>query len=245
MISFDTEKNSILYKIFDTLKNLDCDSMLFKITLDGVYIQSTDMAKICILDIKINKKYFENYKVDSVCSIDLDIEFINKVCKIFNKKNKTNFEVKENYLYIRSIRESEEDIEKQYRININYNNSYDIIDIHKLILENNYEMKSSDLLNICNDLNIFSDDMTITLNNKNICFSITNDLGDTQYYLDTIKNDYKIIAAFKLKFIIKCKLIQLFEKINFKIDNDKPIVLILQEENININYILAPNYICE
>ena len=42
---FITDKNSILFNVFDTLKNLECNSFMFKIDSQGIHIQSSDIKK--------------------------------------------------------------------------------------------------------------------------------------------------------------------------------------------------------
>ena len=77
---FITDKNSILFNVFDTLKNLECNSFMFKIDSQGIHIQSSDIAKICILDVKLDKKYFKEYTFNQKIILELDIDFINKIC---------------------------------------------------------------------------------------------------------------------------------------------------------------------
>ena len=83
------------------------------------------------------------------------------------------------------------------------------------------------------------------MTDKNTCFSSNTDCGDIQYYIDYLTNNTNIQVSFKLKYLIKFKLLNLFEHINFKLENEKPLFLNLKDSNININYILAPNYICD
>ena len=242
MIYFTTKKDSILYSVFETLKNLECNTFMFKINPKEIHIQSTDIAKICIIDIKIEYKYFEKYQVKQTIILELDIDFINKICKLFNKKNDTLFRYEDNYLFIESINSN---IEKRFRINTIDSKNYNIININKLIIDNIFRIETKEFLNICNDLNVFDDDVTFTITNQNMCFSAHNECGDIQYYISNITNDYKINLSYKLKFIVKNKLIQLFDSMNLKLDNNKPLLLNLKKENINIDYLIAPNYICD
>ena len=245
MVYITTTKNSILYNIFETLKNLECESFMLKISPENIHIQSSDVAKISILDAIIEKKYFETYKVEDTINLDLDIDFINKISKLFNKKTNTLIKFKDNYLYIETIKNDKNDIEKQFRLNVNYNTNFNIIDINKLQINNEFRLETKTFLDICSDLNVFNDDFTITMTDKNTCFSSNTDCGDIQYYIDYLTNNTNIQVSFKLKYLIKFKLLNLFEHINFKLENEKPLFLNLKDSNININYILAPNYICD
>ena len=239
---FTTQKDTIFHTLFSTLHDIDYESFIFKITPDNIHIQSTDVAKISILDILIDKKYFNEYNVNKSCIIDLDINIINKICKIFNKKYDLKFEIKSNYLYIESIRNTENDVIKKFRVNTNYIDDNDLIDISKLIIKNKYEIDTKIFNNICSELSVFSDDINITLNSKNMCFSTSHDLGDIQYFLDNIKSNENINISCKIKFLVKFKLLNLFDSINFNIDNEKPLLLNLKNSDININYLIAPNY---
>tara|TARA_Y100000741_G_scaffold171325_1_gene129772 strand:- start:54 stop:791 length:738 start_codon:yes stop_codon:yes gene_type:complete len=245
MVSFITKKDSILYTVFETLKNLECNTFMFKITPEEVHIQSSDIAKICILDVKLEKNYFEKYDVNKTVILELDIDFINKVCKLFNKKNNTLFRQDDNYLFIENIQNNKNDIDKRFRINTIYTKNYNIISINRLVIDNTFRLETKNFLNICNDLNVFDDDITFTVTHEKMCFSAHNECGDIQYYIDNITSDYKINLSYKLKFIVKNKLIQLFDSMNLKLDNEKPLFLNLKKDNINIDYIIAPNYICD
>lgn len=245
MIYFTTKKDSILHTVFETLKNLECNTFMFKITPQEVHIQSSDIAKICIIDVKLDKKYFEKYNVNENIILEIDIDFINKICKLFNKKNDTLFRYEENYLFIESIKNNKDDVDKQFRINTIDSKNYSPIDINKLTIDNIFRLETKQFLNICNDLNVFDDDVTFTITNENMCFSAHNECGDIQYYITNVTNDYKINLSYKLKFIVKNKLIQLFDSMNLKLDNEKPLLLNLKKDNINIDYLIAPNYICD
>ena len=242
---FITSKDTIFHTLFNTLHDIDYESFIFKICPEEIHIQSTDVAKISILDMKINKKYFTEYCVKKTCIIDIDINIINKVCKIFNKKYDIKFCIKDNYLYIESIRNNVDEVEKKYRINTNYINDYDFMDINKIEYNKSFSIETKVLNNIFNEIFIFSEDMNINVNNKNMCFSASHDLGDIQYYLDNIKieDENEITSSFKLKYLVKFKLLQLFDKINIKLNNDKPLLLDIENENIKIKYMIAPNYI--
>ena len=244
-MNFTTSKDTIFHTLFNTLQDIDYESFIFKISPENIHIQSTDIAKISILDMIINKEYFTEYNVKETCIIDIDINIINKICKVFNKKYDIKFSIKDNYLYIESIRNTVDETIKKYRINTNYINEYDFININKIEYNNLYSIDSKILNNIFTEIFIFSDDINLTINNKNMCFSANHELGDIQYYLDNIKNENEneINSSFKLKYLVKFKLVQLFEKINIKIDNDKPVLLNLEKDNIKINYMIAPNYV--
>ena len=240
---FTTSKDTIFHTLFNTLQDIDYESFIFKITPENIHIQSTDVAKISILDMIIDKAYFTDYNVKESCTIDIDINIINKICKVFNKKYDIKFTIKENYLYIESIRNTINDTIKKFRINANYINDDDFIDISKIEYNKSYSIDSKVLVNIFSEIFVFSDDINLTINEKNMCFSANHDLGDIQYYLDNIKNDNEVNGSFKLKYLVKFKLNQLFENIKLKIENDKPILLDLEKDNIKIKYMIAPNYV--
>ena len=145
---FTTSKDTIFHTLFNTLQDIDYESFIFKITPENIHIQSTDVAKISILDMIIDKAYFTDYNVKESCTIDIDINIINKICKVFNKKYDIKFTIKENYLYIESIRNTINDTIKKFRINANYINDDDFIDISKIEYNKSYSIDSKVLVNI-------------------------------------------------------------------------------------------------
>ena len=58
--------------------------------------------------------------------------------------------------------------------------------------------------------------------------------------IDSIKHHYEINTSFSLKYLSKFKLLSLFETANIKLDNNTPILFNLNDDNININFILSP-----
>lgn len=242
---FITSKDTIFHTLFNTLSDIDYESFLFEISPERIHIQSTDVAKITILDMIINKEYFTEYCVEKSCIIDIDINIINKICKIFNKKYDIKFCIKDDYLYIESIRNTVDEVEKKYRINTNYINDYNFINLDKIEYNNSFSIESKVLNNIFNEIFVFTEDINFNVNNKNMCFSGSHEIGDIQYYLDNIKlqDDKEITSSFKLKYLVKFKLFQLFDKIELKLNNDKPLLLNLKNDNIKIKYMIAPNYV--
>ena len=63
MVYITTTKNSILYSIFETLKNLECENFMLKISPENIHIQSSDVAKISILDAIIEKNILKHIKL--------------------------------------------------------------------------------------------------------------------------------------------------------------------------------------
>ena len=81
------------------------------------------------------------------------------------------------------------------------------------------------------DFILFSNEITIKINNSDMYFYSNDTNIDTKYYYNTqstnhtIENNITLESTFSLDYLQKFKLIHYFKTINIKINNDTPIFL--------------------
>ena len=230
--------NKLFTTIFDNIKQYS-DTFKLQINEEGLHIQSIDTANICILDFKIEKNYFNSFKTDKAYILDFDINDITKIFKVINKSNLTLFTLQEETILKIISESSENNIKKIFKINSISTNS-EFLNLNTLVINNDFRTESKQLLNIFTDLFMFSEDITLLINTFGFQFIVNNDNIKSKYCIDSIKHNSEINTSFSLKYLSKFKLLSLFETTNIKLDNNTPISFNLNDDNININFILSP-----
>ena len=237
-MEFSINNNKIFLSIFDNIKQYS-DIIKLKIDKKGIHIQSIDNAQICIIDIVINKNYFNSFNTDKTYNLDFDINDITKIFKVINNTRLITFSIYDECNLKIKTEPLDNNITKIFKINSICSNS-EFININCLNIKYNFNIQSKQLLNIFTELNIFSDDINILINNNGLQFIINNDNIKSKYFIENIKTDEQIECYFLLKYLAKFKIISQFDNTNLKLDNEKPIILNINENDININFILSP-----
>ena len=238
IMSFSLTDIKTFSSIFDNIKQY-CDVFKMHIDNEGLHIQAIDNANICILDSNISKNYFNTYTIDKTYNLDFDIIDITKVFKVTHKTRLVTFSIYDECNLKINIESFYNNIKKIFKITSISTNT-DFLDLNSLTFNNNFNINSKQLSSIFNELNIFADDINIIINNLGLQFIVNNDNIKSKFYIENIKSTEEIESYFSLKYLAKFKLLSSFDTINFKLDNDKPILLNIDEENFNFNFILSP-----
>jgi hypothetical protein len=243
----NNENNIIQFKkVIETLKYYS-DYIHIKICNETINIQITDIANICIINIIFNKEYFETFKIEYEVIISLNINEMNKIFKTLNKNNIIYFVLKEHNNTLDISSDYNEDIKKNFKINI-LDLNYEWIDISKFIInkENTLllNIESKKLQTIFYELNVFSDNIIIKKKKDNdILYFIINDRDSnlySKYELKNILDNKEVDLCVSLNYLNNFKLLNNFNLIDLKIANDKPLYLKMMDKYINIEYMLAP-----
>ena len=239
-MEFSLTDPSLFIHIFDIYKQYS-DNIKMYFDKNGIHLQAKDDANISILDIRLNHYYFDTYKCTNESTIDFDLKDMCKVLKIC-KKSKINLLLESNILKIITFSNN---IKKVFKLNSIYTN-YDLINIDSIVINNSFELDSSILKSVFDDFILFSNEITIKINNSDMYFYSNDTNIDTKYYYNTqstnhtIENNITLESTFSLDYLHKFKLIHNFKTFNIKIDNDTPIFLSTHNRDLDINFILAP-----
>tara|TARA_Y100000389_G_C17392586_1_gene480724 strand:- start:178 stop:903 length:726 start_codon:yes stop_codon:yes gene_type:complete len=237
-MNFSLTDIKILSSILDNIKQYS-DTFKLQITNESLHIQSIDNAKICILDFVINKDYFNSFNIDKTYNLDFDITDITKIFKVINKTRLVTFCIYDECNLKINIEPLDDSIKKIFKITSLSSNN-DFLNIDSLTINNNFIINSKQLSSIFNELNVFAEDINISINNLGLQFVVNNDNIKSKFYIENITSEKEIESYFSLKYLAKFKLISLFENVNLKLDNDKPILLNINDKHFDINFILSP-----
>lgn len=237
-MNFSLTDIKILSSVFDNIKQYS-DTFKLQITNENLHIQSIDNANICIVDFVINKDYFNSFNIDKTYNLDFDIIDITKIFKVIHKTRLVTFSIYDECNLKINIEPLDDSIKKIFKIN-SLSSNVDFLNLDSLIFNNNFIINSKQLSSIFNELNVFADDINIIINNLGLQFVVNNDNIKSKFYIENIKCEEEIESYFSLKYLAKFKLISLFDNVNLKLDNDKPILLNINDKHFDINFILSP-----
>lgn len=236
---------SLFKKICETYKNLS-EYLYIKITYNNINFQVMDDIKISILDISFNTEYFNTFEINYETLICINIIDLTKILKNF-KDNFIYFKLLNdtNLLYIESgIYDS---IKKKFTLTLIEDNTYNWININTR--DNNdsqISILSKTLQTIISELHVFSDCLIIhKCTDTDILEFIIDDTHTntySKYELNNINfiNNENIHLVISLNYLHNFKLLSYFINANITISNNNPLHINLIDENININYMLAP-----
>ncbi len=241
-MEFNLLDSSLFISIFDNIKAYS-DNITMKLEKNNMHIQSIDDANISILDIKINKSYFHSYNIYKEIALNFTVSDICKILKICSKSRFMNFKIKDNIIIITSV--SPDNINKQFEINSNVvkNNIIDIENIQNISFES-INLNSRTLYSIFNELNTFTEDILLKLTKESIYFYGNNDAIDMKYNIE-LKTELEnnIISKYSLNYLAKYKLLNAFDNSILKLSSNNPIIILNENENVKIHFVLSPKII--
>jgi hypothetical protein len=242
-MKFSISNIDLFNNIFDICKQYS-ENIKIYISARGLHIQTSDDANIAIIDIKLNTSYFDTFVCEEEATIDFCLKDICKILKICKKsKSVTHFILNDNILKIIVLVDN---IKKTFKVNSIYTN-YDLIDINTININNSFTIDSKILKSVFDDFILFSNDITIKINNSDLYFYSNDCSTDIKYHYNTqstnntITNDICIESSFSLDYLHKFKLCSYFDINVIKLDNNTPIFLSIEtNRDLEINFILAP-----
>lgn len=237
---------SLFKKICETYKNLS-EYLYIKITYNNINFQVMDDIKISILDISFNTQYFNTFEINYETLICINTIDFTKILKNFSKTNIIYFKIQNdsNLLHIQS--DINDLIKKKFTLALIEDNTYNWININTSNINNSHiSILSKTLQTIISELHVFSDYLIIHKSiDTNILEFIVDDTHTntySKYELNDINltNNENIHLLISLNYLHNFKLLSSFTYTNINISNNNPLHINLIDENININYMLAP-----
>tara|TARA_B100001057_G_C22719429_1_gene899104 strand:- start:188 stop:949 length:762 start_codon:yes stop_codon:yes gene_type:complete len=236
---------SLFKKICETYKNLS-QYLYIKITYNNINFQVIDDVKVSILDITFDTPYFNTFEINYETLICINIIDFTKILKNF-KDNSIYFKLQNdsNFLYIQS--DINDLIKKKFTLALIEDNTYNWININTYNTNNSQiSILSKTLQTIISELHVFSDYLIIhkSIDTDILEFIIDDTHTNTysKYELNNINfiNNENIHLLISLNYLHNFKLLSYFMNAIIFISNNNPLHINLIDENININYMIAP-----
>ena len=242
-MEFSIIDSKLFTSVFDIMKQFS-EQTKIKIHPNGIHLQSVDDANVSIIDIHFKKEYFTDYNITKEIIHDFSLSDICKILKICSKSHLIHFIFDNNILKINAAT-NEQYTNKTFEINSIITRDT-FINLENLRSTNlyNINLDSKNLQNIFNELFIFSDDVSIELQEQHLKFYTTNDTINTQYILQHNENkNNTALSKYSLNYLSKYKLCSSFENTTLKFNSNSPLLLINKNEYIESHFILSPKVI--
>ena len=234
-----------LIELFKVIKSLNNFCTMY-CTPSGMFIQTMDDAHVSLLDINIDKRWFEQFK-----SVEENIKILSTVLSLYTPNAELLFESSDDYLTI--VLKYEDRIEKSFeipRIDLDCDIMKSQVIEHSL--EFSINTKKMDRY-IC-DMQLFGDTMELIYINETIymrsngddgkyCLKLTTDLVDDLI----VEEDLRLMGRIPLRYPSSItKMFSVFEQIYINISENEPFTFKMSEtddedsELMNIVYYIAP-----
>ena len=238
-MSFSFTENKLFINIFDNIKQYS-DNVKMKLFSNGIHLQSIDDANVSIIDINLNKTYFNDFNITEELIYDFSITDICKILKICSKSRQIQF-IFDNTILKIIASSSEQDIKKIFEINSIITQDT-FLKLENLSSTNfqQFNLDSKNLLSIFTEISQFSEDICIELESNKLKFYTNNDTINTKYIINQENINNTFISKYSLNYLSKYKFISLFDNTTFKINTNNPLLILNKNEFIESTFILSP-----
>lgn len=241
LIIDNKKKISKFISIFDLLRN-SATTINIKFYNNYLHIQGMDKSHIILYNLILNEKWFTSYKNITECSISFDI--MNFYSIITTKNNEQLLNISYNNDDILNIKFYNNDkIEKINDFNKFFKMPLLDYDYEEMKINNDtaykveFNIESSKIYNLFNQLNNFSSIINININDSVIDFKsegnqgemlVNVELDDLENYSITLEDDelneeFKLNVSYNLDVLNKmCISIKLCETIDFYLSKELP-----------------------
>jgi len=248
--------------IFNIIKT-NSSSVSFIVNKKEVQIQGMDKSHICLFDIQIDKKWFNEFEYDdnkdySFC-VDSNILFniLNNTSKnqsiVMSDIDSSNGQKATDFIYIHLINEDYKEkkgveFDKYYKIQLN-EDEYEWMDIPETEYDCDLLINSRKLVDITNQMLAFNNNIMIQCCEENVEFSVEGTSGQMIVKIPTddldefsIEDGKSFSYTYSLAYLNKnCLTKNISEKINLSFSTNFPLkIKYCLEDSIDICFYIAP-----
>ena len=213
------------------------------ITLDenGLRINVPDKSMVCLIDLKVDRKYFTVFDIKEKSEIGLNI---GSLCEVLNKLDKGEELLIEQKSKMKLGLNIISKLERNYKMPILELSKEDIPKTSDLEFKANFDVKTKDILIGVKDSDIISDSLGFTVENNVLHLLCKGDIKeyDLPIPIETTVSE-KISSRYPLDYLKKLfsKAVKEFDTVKIFINNDFPMKLIFDNGlGITLEFLLAP-----
>jgi proliferating cell nuclear antigen len=234
IIITDKKKREYFVSLFQVLKN--CSSIInITIGFDEFYIQGMDKSHICLFDVKINKKWFNQFDIKEEIKISFDSNVFHSIISTKNDNQDLIIMMEENanpdivHIIFSSQEAKKGEFKKTFKMNlIDYD--YQEMAIPVVDYDAEFSLSSKQITDMFNQLSNFGndiliqcseDDIRLTTNGTNGEMRVDIPIDDLTSY--SIVESQVVSLCYSLLYINKmCITNKLSNEIDFSLSNDCP-----------------------
>lgn len=220
-------------------KNLHqiCDTMNFQFNEDYLYVQSMDSNHICMIELRLDSEWFDEYEVDDgdnqIISVNTNVLQLILKCKSTDQSMKFEYEGDPDTLQISYYGGATDDFDKEFDMPL-LSLEQDMLNVPSdSQWETEFDMKSTSFQTLMHEMNLFADTVQLYCSEEEFKLSAHGDHGkykvkcnidDLESY--SIDEDTVVNAGFSLQyFTLISSFAKLSKMLNVEASNNLPIKL--------------------
>lgn len=232
--------NEIFKSAFESIEKI-VDDVNIHIDSEGFHINAIDRSHICFVSLDLNKEFFDEFECDVAEKICIDTIDLMKILKRMKKTDVLCLSVEDETNNL--ILNFKGDVDREFKIRL-IDASYEAPPLPNIVLPVGVKLPSSILNDCLNDMQLFNDNLTFTIDNEYFIASADGEFGDSEvkylhgeHITDTVQASFTID---KLADMMKSS--KFSDEVKISMDNDKPLRLdfeLVTEDGI-LSFLLAP-----
>jgi proliferating cell nuclear antigen PCNA len=233
----DSSKQSV-FKIL--LENISDINNQINITLrkDHLYLQGMDPSHVCLFELKLADKWFQEYIVEKDITVGLDINVVNKIIACCGKTQSIQFQTDAaaDKILINLINGKGSDIDKSFETTM-YDFDVELLNITDIDSDIDISINSHLLSSLVEQIAVFGDSLRFECNDDGITLISKENKLNTEMNckidIDKISNysttDEAVINEYSIMYYSKlCKYAKLMNKdanVDIQIAADSPLIM--------------------
>lgn len=240
ILEFELEKWKVFKNLFTSINEI-IDEIVIECTPDGLDFTALDRSHICFFTCHIPKKYFDNYKIDNLMSLYVDVKDMVEVMKRGKDKDNLVFKADSSTVYLifenkntRTFSLTQIDMEYTPR------------PMPKLDYSVEFDFDYESIKDTVEDAKLYSEILTFQCIDDCLLIFCEGSFGNykNEFHLDEIVGTCN--ASYGTDWLIKIFKTKLSsDKIKFRMGDDFPMMVEIEEKGIVARYLLAPRIINE
>lgn len=237
------ERGQKWIEIFKLIKHLNSYTTICSKS-DALFIQIMDDSHVCLLNINIEKEWFDTYDCEGETISFMSVIMV-KILNLYAINTKMTFEMDNEKLKISFLYEDKR--EKIFEL--------PLIDIDKDILDSQpiegsveFQMSTKSLDKYISEMLLFGDSMEFICYKDNLFMKSSGDEGNYTLkipydVLDELimEEDLQLKTRVSLKYLYYLtKSHNVFKNLQLKIEADVPFHVVIEEEHFKLQYYIAP-----
>jgi len=235
ILQFKLEDWSVLKNIFTNINEI-IDEIVIECNPEGLKFNALDRSHICFFACKIPKASFDEYEINNLMSLYIDLNELVKVLKRGNKKDCLLFKADNSTFDIVFKNENTRTFSIT-QIDID-DNSREIPNMNFTV---EFEFDFDSINNSLKDADLYSDRLKFTCADNWLVLSCEGSFGKYKNEFQLNESIGNCSATYGIDWLMKIFNTKLSsDNLKIKMGNEYPMLVEIETNNIVVNYLLAP-----
>ena len=209
----------------------------FEADNDGIRFRGLDGGHTCFFIMELDRDYFESYSIDSPESIIIDTGELLKVIKRVKNDNILSIKFNDSEMIIKAYNDNNSKEFKIYAVDMEYESPH----MPNIPFEIESKIDYSEFRDNIGDAKLYEDVFTLKSSNGGINVVSKSMFGEYNSKLVSECETVGCESRFSVKLVEKFfKLNSISDELIIKMGGELPLLLCFEEDNLRIQYMIAP-----